>query len=139
MEKEKTQSFEEFLKWAPQLLADFNDVDRYMIDADELFSYLSEARAMNLWNPEHTALTEFQKNYLKFYQSLGGYHRLLTQKLLEKGEGYQGQVFRLACERIEKNETVLAWEKVVFAGFNALTLAEERVMECMKRLGKVIE
>jgi len=136
LEKEKAQTFEEFLKWAPQLLADFNDIDRYMIDADELFSYLSEARAMNLWNPEQTPLTEFQKNYLKFYQSLAGYHRLLTQKLLEKGEGYQGQVFRLACERMEKNETALSWKKVVFAGFNALTVAEERVMECLKGQGK---
>jgi hypothetical protein len=38
------EPFEEFLRWAPQLLTDFNEIDRYLADAKELFSTLTEAR-----------------------------------------------------------------------------------------------
>jgi hypothetical protein len=136
LEQEKAQPFDEFMNWGPQLLADFNEIDRYLADADALFGYLSEVRAINLWNLDKTPLTDFQRNYLKFYQSLSGYYQKLTELLTSRGNGYQGLIFRHAAGRLIAGEVSVAWTKVVFAGFNALTTAEEKVMHFLHELGK---
>lgn len=132
----KAKPFDEFLNWGPQLLADFNEIDRYMANPQELFGYLNEVRAINLWNLDKTPLTEFQKNYLAFYNSLGEYYLKLTERLTGRGEGYQGLVFRHAVERVEAGLAEIPWKHIVFVGFNALTTAEERVMASLRQSGR---
>ncbi len=136
IEGTKAQPFEEFLRWAPQLLNDFNEVDRYMADAGELFSTLTEARAISLWNLDNQPLTEFENNYLHFYQSLYSYYEKLTCRLLEKKRAYQGLNFRHAAENIETFKDKLPWRHILFAGFNALTKAEEHIFDTLHKFGK---
>jgi ATP-dependent helicase/nuclease subunit B len=132
VEKEQAQPFDDFLHWAPQLLSDFNEIDRYMVDPEQLFSYLDEARVLSLWNLENQPLTDFETKYLRFYHSLSTYYKLLSKRLLDTGRAWQGLLFRHTAERI--NETVyhLPWKQVVFAGFNALTRAEENIISCLR-------
>ncbi len=135
IEGEKAQTFEEFLRWAPQLLSDFNEVDRYLADAKELFTTLTEARAISLWNLDNQPLTEFEKKYLYFYQSLYTYYEKLTRSLLAKNLCYQGLSFRHAAENIEGLMKELPWQHILFAGFNALTKAEEHIIDAMHKNG----
>lgn len=135
VEKEKAQPFDEFLHWAAQLLSDFNEVDRYLVDPARLFSYLDEVRAMTVWNPDNAPLTDFQQNYLKFYQSLYTYYNRLTSYLLSGGEAYQGLLFRQAWRRMEQGEAEIPWKKVLFTGFNALTTSEEKIMDLLVKKG----
>ena len=109
IELTNAQTYEEFLRWAPQLLGDFNEIDRYLADAKELFSTLSEARAINLWNLDGQPLTDFEKKYLQFYQSLIGYYEKLTLRLLSKNRAYQGLSFRQVAENIETTKDTLPW------------------------------
>jgi CRISPR/Cas system-associated exonuclease Cas4 (RecB family) len=136
IEQEKAQAFEEFIQWAPQLLSDFDEVDRYLADARQLFSALTDTRAISVWNPENRPLTEFEKQYLKFYSSLYSYYSRLVDGLLEKKQAYTGLAYRMASLGIEKFCERLPWKKVVFIGFNALTAAEEKVMDELHRQGK---
>ncbi len=136
IEQANVQTFEEFLRWAPQLLSDFNEIDRYLADAGELFSNLTEARAITLWNLDGQPLTEFEKKYLHFYQSLYTYYEKLTSRLLEKKQAYQGLGFRHAAENIETTKDKLPWRHIVFAGFNALTKAEELIIGTLRNDGK---
>lgn len=135
-EKEKAQLFDEFMVWGGQLLSDFNEIDRYLVDPAVLFRYLDEVRAMTVWNPGNTPLTEFQLKYLKFYNSLLSYYTGLSETLLAHGEAYQGLIFRHAWQQIETGVAVVPWSKVVFAGFNALTTAEERIIDHLVKQGK---
>ncbi|MFH1160859.1 MAG: PD-(D/E)XK nuclease family protein [bacterium] len=128
VEGEQARPFDEFLNWGAQLLADFNEVDRYLADPGKLFTYLDEVRAMTVWNPDREPLTEFQQNYLKFYHSLLSYYLKLKVRLLAKGQGTQGLIFRHAWERLQKGEVEIPWKHLVFAGFNALTTAEEKII-----------
>jgi ATP-dependent helicase/nuclease subunit B len=136
IEGANSQSFEEFLRWAPQLLSDFNEVDRYLADAGELFSTLTEARAISLWNLDGQPLTDFEKKYLQFYQSLVVYYEKLKVRLLAKNQVYQGLGFRIAAENIEIKKDILPWKHIVFAGFNALTKAEEHIIGTLRNDGK---
>ncbi|MCX6306676.1 MAG: PD-(D/E)XK nuclease family protein [Bacteroidetes bacterium] len=136
IELTNAQTYEEFLRWAPQLLSDFNEIDRYLADAGELFSTLSEARAISLWNLDGQPLTDFEKKYLQFYQSLIGYYEKLTVRLLAKNRAYQGLSFRQAAENIDTTKNTLPWRHIVFAGFNALTKAEEKIIGTLRNDGK---
>ena len=136
IEGKNAQTFEEFLRWGPQLLTDFNEVDRYLADAKELFSTLTEARAISLWNLDGQPLTDFEKKYLRFYESLHGYYEKLTSRLLAKNQAYQGLGFRHAAKNIETTKDNLPWRHIIFAGFNALTKAEEIIIGTLRNDGK---
>ncbi len=136
IEKEKAQPFEEFISWAPQLLSDFDEADRYLADTRQLFSALTDVRAISVWNPENRELTDFEKQYLKFYGSLYVYYSRLVDEMLEHKQAYPGLIFRMASLGIEKFSEKLPWKKVVFTGFNALSAAEKHVMDVLHRQGK---
>ncbi|MCX6282139.1 MAG: PD-(D/E)XK nuclease family protein [Bacteroidetes bacterium] len=136
IEKDKAQAFEEFIQWAPQLLNDFDEVDRYLADARQLFSALTDTRALSVWNPENSELTDFQKQYLRFYNSLYVYYSRLVDDLLKNKQAYPGLMYRMASLGIGKFSLRLPWEKVIFAGFNALTAAEENVMDILHKQGQ---
>ncbi len=133
MENEKARSFEDFLSWAPALLEDFNEIDLYMADAEALFGFLTEAKAIHLWDPSGKSLTDFQKAYLSFYQSLIDYYKRFHTRLREESLETQGSAYRYVAEHVEAMK--IPWKKVVFAGFNALTLSEEVIIKHLKETG----
>ena len=124
---EDARSLDEFLAWAPVMLSDFNDVDLYLADAEKIFFHLSEIRAMEEWNPEGRELTSLQKKYLAFYRALFDYYKLLNERLMKKGGGYKGMVYRYLFENIEQLSSEWPWKRFVFVGFNALSKAEKKI------------
>ena len=135
-ERENAQSFEDFIQWAPRLVSDFDEIDRNLADARQIFSALNDSRAISLWNPDNRPLTDFEKQYLRFYNSLFGYYSNLVSNLLEHKQGYTGLINRMASLGIEKFCDRLPWEKVIFTGFNELSASEENVMDFLHARGK---
>ena len=136
LEGEKSQEFDEFIHWGQQLIGDFNEIDSYLVNSSELFAFLNEAKALTLWNLEKMPLTDFEKQYLHFFNSLNRYHGLLTSRLLATGQAYPGLLFRKTAEMIPNLVTDLEWKNEVFAGFNAMTKAEEKIMDALVQSGK---
>ncbi len=136
IEAQNAQTFEEFIQWAPMLLADFNEIDAHLVDARQLFGYLTEAKAIEKWNPGHSQLTEAEKKYLRFYQSLFEYYSVLRNKLMASGEAYQGMVYHKLAEDAENLSEKITSKKIIFAGFNALTKAEKKVADALVKSGK---
>lgn len=130
---------EEFLGWGSVLLNDFNEIDSYCADAGQLFNYLNEIKAIETWNPDGRGLTDFQKQYLAFWRSLGKLYFGFRESLCQKKQAYQGLAYRLAADKI-KNQTTEVSDKntqhLLFVGFNALTKAEEIVIRHFIGLGK---
>jgi hypothetical protein len=130
------QELDDFLKWGTSLINDFNEVDMYLADPDEIFNYLSDAKAISLWNPDNQPLTPFEEKYLKFYRSLGKYYHRLKEKLFGKKSVYQGLAYRWVAESIKSGPINLKWDKIIFAGFNALTRSEEQIIFTLGEFGK---
>jgi ATP-dependent helicase/nuclease subunit B len=135
IEGEEAKAFADFIHWAPTLLADFNEIDQYLADTRQLFAYLNEAKAIDLWNMGHE-LTDFQKKYLHFWGQMKQFYAALTSTLSAKGLAYQGMAYRKAAENLEEAEGNIGWQKVYFLGFNALTTAEEKVMKYLAKIKK---
>ncbi len=131
IEKEKASTFDEFSSWAGTLLQDFNEIDSYLADSRQLFSYLHETRIIDVWTPVGSAPSDFQKQYLKFFESLGTYYSAFTKHLIENKLSYQGLAYRMASEKTEEKVNKEGWHKIVFAGFNALNAAEDKIIQCL--------
>ncbi len=127
---EEQNSFDQFIQWGSTLLQDFNEIDRYLIDPKKLFEYVNEARALEVWNLELNEITEVQQNYLSFWrQKESLYHafrdHLEKQQLAYSGLSYRKAAEELTDERIQRTP----YHHIYFAGFNALTAAEQLIME----------
>lgn len=136
VEGDKSDEFGDFLKWGRILLNDFNEIDKYLIDAPALFGYLTDIRAMELWNPGKLILTEFELKYLHFYRSLKVLYEKLVKVLKEKKEVYPGLAYRLVADKVDDLVRDTTWKKIIFVGFNALTAAEKKIIFAFSNGGK---
>jgi ATP-dependent helicase/nuclease subunit B len=132
-----SETFDEFSKWGQILLSDFNEVDRYLIDAKQLFGNLKNIKELESWSlNSDEPLTDFQKQYLDFWRLLGTFYSDFVERTLSKKQAYQGLAYRIvAADPIEK-VSKHPWKKIIFAGFNALNLAEEIIIEKLVDAGK---
>jgi hypothetical protein len=127
-EKDQQESFESFANWAKTLLQDFNEIDRYLLDPDKILKYLENIKEIEHWAVSVEKRTELIDNYLLFWKKLPVYYHALYAYLLDKGFGYQGLIYREAVHNLnhfsENNKNYF-----LFAGFNALNQAEEKIIQ----------
>jgi ATP-dependent helicase/nuclease subunit B len=133
---EQVDSFEEFCKWAPTLLNDFNEADSYLADTKKLFGNLSDIRGIEAWSLGEPNLTDFQKQYLHFWSAIGNWHELYREKLLNENLAYPGLAYRSVSENISSSIENRKWRKIIFAGFNALNKSEEKIISALRESGK---
>ncbi len=131
--KAEQDSFETFLKWAPTLLTDFNDIEGYLERPDMLFSYLDQAKKVEAWSPLGGKPSILVKNYLRFWELLGLLfidfkHRLSCQNL-----AFQGMASRKASGSINQwlLEKKPAKGSICYIGFNAMNPCEEQIMRAL--------
>ncbi len=121
-------SFDSFSKWAPIVLQDFNEIDRYLIPQNQIFEYLSAIQEINHWSLEPNS-TPLIKGYLSFWKKVQAYYAKFTAHLLQKGEGYQGLIYREAVENLEAYIQNHPEKSHVFLGFNALNASESTIIQ----------
>jgi ATP-dependent helicase/nuclease subunit B len=133
-QNDNSREFEHFISSGELMLSDFNDIDHSMVNAEQLFSNLDEAKAIELWNPQKGELTETEKNYLDFFQKLQDYYNAFRSKLTAEGMAYDGMAYRSVAEEIQEGQIIADRnKKYVFAGFNALNEAEKIIIEHFSR------
>lgn len=134
-ENRKFQTFEEFLSFGDMMLVDFSEIDLYCVDAQQLFSNLHDIKAIGEWDITTGELTEFQKRYLEFYQSLYQYYKLIHERLLSQGKAFSGMAYRHVAENIESLYENKPVHKIYFVGFNALSSSEKTIIQHYEKLG----
>jgi len=128
--KEDQESFDSFSKWSQILLQDFNEIDRYLIPQEQIFDYLNAIKELNHWSLD-AEQTNLIKNHLRFWKQLKDYYGSFTEDLLQNKQGYQGLIYREACENIEAYIDNYTNRKHVFLGFNALNESESRIIQAL--------
>lgn len=132
-ELEDKDTFDAFLKWGRILLQDFNEIDRFLVDPAHIFDYLSAIKDIEHWSIQDPSA--MVQNYLSFWNHLKPLYLEFTAHLLEKGNGYQGLLYREAVENIESYIQSNAEAQLVFVGFNALNKAEEFIIQELLQTG----
>lgn len=148
-----TETFDEFLYWGEMLLNDFDDVDKYMADARMLFTNVTDLREIendfSFLSPEQiAAIRTFwssfypkgdspnQTEFLAVWKTLYTLYNEFRETLAAENKGYEGMIFREVVEQLEQNTCRdLPYEKIVFVGLNALSVAEERFLIQLQKRG----
>ncbi|UOK43301.1 MULTISPECIES: PD-(D/E)XK nuclease family protein [Flavobacterium] len=126
---EKQQEFELFANWGKTLLQDFNEIDRYLLKPNHVFSYLKDIEVLKRWDLQPSQTTVLIDNHLEFWSHLPKYYETLYLHLKNRGIGYQGLIYREAVENLHYFSESLGNKQLVFAGFNALNQAEEKIIQ----------
>ncbi|MCC6702367.1 MAG: PD-(D/E)XK nuclease family protein [Fluviicola sp.] len=130
------KTFDAFLSWGQLLLSDFDEIDRYLVDPNQLFKNLRDVREIENWSFNNEQLSPGQLKFMAFWEKLGPYYtafeqRLETLQLTTKGKAYRSLANSL--DRVfEKNKAA----QFVFAGFNALSEAELSIMKQLAKMGR---
>lgn len=121
-------SFETFSQWASTALNDFNEIDSYLIDANQLFSNLKDIKRLNEWLNTNQP-SELAINYFQFFEHLNTLYKNLYKNLKNNKVGYQGLIYREATKNLEYFIANNSNAKFIFVGFNALNKAEEYIFQ----------
>jgi hypothetical protein len=130
-EKLLQQDFEKFSSWAVTLIQDFNEIDRYLINQNEIFSYLLDIERIKHWTPNVNNQSKLIENHLDFWKLMPLYYQKFTEHLISKKVGYQGLLYRKASENCLAFAKKAENKSFVFAGFNALNASEETIIKCL--------
>ena len=123
-------SFDTFSSWAFTVLQDFNEIDQHLIDTKEIFVYLRDIQRLKKWSVTGTFKeTAFMKDHYSFLEKLHNFYPPFYNFLLEKKIGYQGLMYREACNKIDAYIGKNKHKKFFFIGFNALNKAEELLFQ----------
>lgn len=136
------EPFDKFYFWGEMLLNDFDTIDKYRIDAAQLFrnlsdikeieadiSYLTPAQLqiLGFWSslgPEADLSREKQR-FLAIWKTLGPVYERYRERLSQLGIAYGGMIQRAAAREIEKGYRFSEPRRYVVAGFNALSECEK--------------
>ena len=135
MDGNQAEPLEEFLKWAPLLIKDFNDIDAHVPEPQKLFDNVMDLKNIEAWNPDGSPPTAFQKRYLAFFEKIQKYHAAFKEHLWKRKSAYQGLAYRWAAQAIQKEDATFPWNKIYWAGFNALNQAEEVIIQTLIKKG----
>lgn len=122
---------------AAQMAKDFEEIDQYGIDAQYVFNYIVENKRLEYWNFDEEKSKEKELKYLTFFKSLYDYYLRLRDRLAKQGKGYYGMITKHLAE-LPEDELVgrIGSANIIFAGFNALTTTEERIINTLVKNGK---
>ena len=126
---DKPDTFEDFIKWGPTILKDFDDIDSSLVDPKKILDYLVSIERIEKWGKDEIFVNknEVMQKHLLFWQVVTKFYFQLREDLIKDHQGYAGLVFRLAADKVEEIISTQN-QQFIFAGFNALTEAEQKII-----------
>jgi RecB family exonuclease len=153
------EEFDNFVFWGDMLLADFDDLDKYEVNARELFYNVRDIKEIELlyadYDPETIAIirsfwTHFFPNdhdhkkevFEQMWSILFDLYDRFRQSLAADGLAYEGQMMRTVVEALasgdineESFRELLPYKKVVFVGLTAISKVDRHLMLRLKMRG----
>lgn len=139
------EPFEQFYFWGDMLLQDFEEIDKYLVSPEHIFRDLRNLKELDstfdyLTDEQKQFLSRFwagfvdshstnKEQFINLWKKLGKLYTKFTASLKKERVGHSGMVFRDVADRIKSGKLKIEKKgNIYFAGFNALTKAEENVL-----------
>ncbi|OFY46658.1 MAG: hypothetical protein A2Z69_00740 [Bacteroidetes bacterium RBG_13_44_24] len=152
--RKSSEGFDEFYFWGDMLLDDFDDVDKYLVDASKLFRNVQDIKEIDqqfggltdeqaeiikrFWvnfNPEK--ITDEKEKFRSIWSCLNDLYSGFRKSLKAKGIAYEGMIFRNVIEDKERQDGAgVRWDMFHFIGFNALNECEKSLMIRINKEGR---
>lgn len=151
------EDFDRFYFWGEMLLGDFDMIDKYRVDAGQLFRNISDLKELEadwsyLTDEQRQIIRAFwegvfletdrstdsveRQRFLRVWNSLGAIYAEFRERLSELGFAYGGMVQRRAADRLLSGEARVDGDRrYVVAGFNALSECEKVLFDHLRQAG----
>lgn len=142
--QKRDETFDQFFFWGEMILRDFEEIDHYLVNTRQLFTSIKSQKELDeefyfleeedraiiqsFWSSFLPQATRYQEAFLQTWKLLLPIYEALRQRLLNQGKAYGGLIYRELCDQLDQL-VVEPGKKIYFAGFNALTLTEERIIK----------
>jgi Fe-S-cluster formation regulator IscX/YfhJ len=147
------ETFDSFVFWGEMLLSDFDDVDKYRVDARQLFTNITELKQIdqlfNVFSEKQVeAIRQFwsnfvpvtegksQEDFIATWKILLPIYEQFRSELIAENTATEGMICRDVSDRLKTKKSMPEFEnkQFVFVGFNALNPCERTLMaELQKR------
>ena len=147
------ETLDEFYFWGELLIADFDDIDKNLVNASRLFSNLQDLKALmdkndfldkeqeesirrffrNFSIERHTQLKE---RFISIWDKLETIYKSFRTKLEEQGIAYEGMIYRQSIEHFDIS--LLPADCYVFVGFNVLNKVETDLFKHLQNAGRAL-
>lgn len=144
----RAETLDHFFGWGQLLLADFDDIDKNMASADDVFRNLRDLHEMDsisyLTQEQKALLKRFfsnfvdddsvlQQRFLYLWSNMKAIYDDFRTHLRSKSLAYEGMLYR---DVAEKQVIDLEYKHYVFVGFNVLQKVEQQLFRKIKEEGK---
>lgn len=144
-----TETLDHFYGWGMLMLSDFDDIDKNLADARDVFrnlsnihelddvSYLSEEqrevlkRFFSNFSDDYN--TELKNRFLQLWQNFGNIYNSFNVHLQEEGLAYEGALYR---EVVNNDLATYDADTYIFVGFNMLQKVEQKLFTLLAKAGK---
>lgn len=149
------ETFDSFVFWGEMLLSDFEDVDKYRVDAKQLFTNITELKQIdqlfNIFSEKQVeAIRQFWSNFVpvtegKSQEDFIATWKILLQvynqfraELIAENTATEGMICRNVADRLIAKEDIPEFisKQFVFVGFNALNPCERTLMAELQKRGQ---
>ena len=143
------ETLDHFFGWGQVMLADFDDIDKNMVDAQKIFanlrdihelddiSYLTDEqkkhikRFFSTFSDEQN--TELKRLFLDLWSQLGNIYSAFNTQLKAAGKAYEGALYR----EVASNEDIeFEHDTYLFVGFNLLLEVEQTLFKRLQKEGR---
>ena len=142
------ETLDQFYGWGQLLLADFDDLDKNMADADRVFSHVRSLEQLSdlsyLTDEQKAALARFFKDFdeqstvlktrfLSLWDHLDAIYHDFRDSMRQRGIAYEGMLYRDVAEDPQLN---FRYRKYLFVGFNVIQQVEQTMFTRLKDEGR---
>lgn len=149
----KERTFDDFFRVGELILADFNDLDKQLVDVEKIMQNAQDADELLVDPSEYLnenqqkALNRFAKVFTKdaestirgtfkdFWAKMPLLYQTTKERLRKRGLSYEGMIYRGIKERLDSDESFSLTDDGiinVFIGLNTLTKAETAILTHFK-------
>ena len=150
----RSEPFDQFYFWGDMLLRDFDEIDKYLVNAEQLFKDLRNQKELDssfdyltdeqreflteFWSSFDETLNENKKKFIEVWVKLFELYKTFRAQLEGEGLAYEGMLHKSVAEGIKTETLKRNPTELKFVGFNALTKAEEKIIEHFVSLGSKV-
>ena len=143
------ETLDRFWGWGQLLIADFDDIDKNMADASNVFrnienihelddvSYLDDEQKEVLRkffvNFTDDVNSELKKRFLRLWCHIGDIYTDFRNRLKEQSIAYEGMLYREVADNLVIDDH---YDMYIFIGFNVLQKVEQKVFRHLQKEGK---
>lgn len=145
--KNNPLTFDVFFPWGQMLIKDFDEIDKYLVNAEHLYSTLFEIREMEVeynLNEELVEImsrfrevmsaeqkTDLQEKFLKVWSKSFDVYEAFKTILKDKQIAYEGMIYKEWDNLLKDKSYNSPYKEFIFCGFNALSKVEESIIDSL--------